>query len=50
MDFKQKCEKCNDTGIVKDKDGSVHTCFDCLNNNKEMFEQHGNPKDSGIRW
>ena len=23
------CEKCNGTGIVKDKEG-VHVCFDCL--------------------
>ena len=25
-----KCEKCNDTGVVKEKDGKVHTCWDCL--------------------
>jgi hypothetical protein len=40
------CEKCNGTGIVKDKNG-VHTCFDCLEN--DVFEQHGKPKDSGIK-
>ncbi|GIU68280.1 MAG: hypothetical protein KatS3mg001_130 [Candidatus Pacearchaeota archaeon] len=24
------CPKCNNTGIVKEKSGEVHTCFDCL--------------------
>jgi len=28
MDF--QCPKCNNTGIVKEKDGSVHVCWDCL--------------------
>jgi len=42
------CEKCRGTGIVKEKNGSVHVCFDCLEN--DVFEQHGNPKDTGIRW
>lgn len=44
---KNVCEKCHGTGIVKDKDGTVHTCFDCLEN--DVFEQHGRPKDSGIK-
>ncbi|MDP2925287.1 MAG: hypothetical protein Q8N99_02860 [Nanoarchaeota archaeon] len=49
MEFQKKvvCEKCNGTGIVKDKNGTVHTCFDCLEAN--VFDQHGEPKDSGIR-
>jgi hypothetical protein len=41
------CPKCNGTGMVKDKDGTIHTCFDCLNG--DQFNQHGNPKDSGIK-
>ena len=45
---KNTCPKCNGAGIIKEKDGSVHTCFDCLNS--DQFEQHGNPKDSGIKW
>jgi len=24
------CAKCRDTGIVKEADGSCHTCWDCL--------------------
>ena len=24
------CKKCNGTGIVKEKNGSVHVCWDCL--------------------
>jgi DnaJ-class molecular chaperone len=26
------CPKCHGTGVVKDKDGSIHTCWDCLQN------------------
>ncbi|MCS7134548.1 MAG: hypothetical protein NZ889_01675 [Candidatus Pacearchaeota archaeon] len=26
----EKCAKCRGTGIVKEKDGSVHVCYDCL--------------------
>jgi len=43
-----ECPKCHGTGIVKEKDGTIHTCFDCLQNS-DQFEQHGKPKDSGIR-
>ena len=46
---KSVCEKCQGTGIVKDKNGTVHTCFDCLNNDSEKFDQHGKPRDSGIK-
>ena len=44
---KSVCEKCHGTGIVKEKNGSVHTCYDCLNSDR--LEQHGKPRDSGIR-
>ncbi len=30
----ETCEKCNNIGIVYEKDGSSHTCFDCLNSGK----------------
>lgn len=43
------CPKCQGKKIIKDKDGTVHTCFDCLNNDTESFEQHGKPKESGIK-
>ncbi len=43
------CKKCNGTGIVKEKNGSIHTCYDCLLKNTEKFDQHGKPKDTGIR-
>jgi hypothetical protein len=26
----KNCQKCGGTGIVKEADGSVHTCWDCL--------------------
>ncbi len=32
------CKKCKGTGIVKEEDGSVHTCFDCLLEGK--MDQH----------
>lgn len=42
------CLKCHGTGIVKESDGSVHTCFECLR--KGNMDQHGkNMKDSGIK-
>lgn len=28
------CQKCEDTGMVKEKTGQVHVCFDCLQNGK----------------
>lgn len=30
MDKGEKCSKCGNTGTVKDKDGTVHVCWDCL--------------------
>jgi len=30
MENDEKCPKCHDTGIVKEKDRSVHVCYDCL--------------------
>lgn len=42
------CKRCFGKGIIKEKDGTVHTCFECLLNDR--FEQHGNPRDTGIRW
>jgi len=50
MENKQKCEKCNNTGIVKEKDGTVHICFDCLMSGR--LDQHDvrikDAKDLGI--
>ncbi len=28
--MEERCQKCNGTGMVKEKDGSVHVCWDCL--------------------
>ncbi|MEK6859832.1 MAG: hypothetical protein AABX54_03385 [Nanoarchaeota archaeon] len=44
---KEICSKCHDTGIVKERNGGIHVCFDCLNSGR--LDQHGKPKDSGIR-
>ncbi|MFA6022672.1 MAG: hypothetical protein WC781_01140 [Candidatus Pacearchaeota archaeon] len=33
-----RCEKCKDTGVVREKDGTFHTCWKCLEEGK--MEQH----------
>ena len=33
------CPKCNNTGQVKKKDGSISICFDCLLSGR--LDQHG---------
>ncbi|MEM2932614.1 MAG: hypothetical protein QW622_00125 [Candidatus Pacearchaeota archaeon] len=32
------CPKCKGKGIVKDEDGSIHTCWECLE--KGELDQH----------
>jgi len=32
------CPKCNNTGKVKERDGTIHICFDCLNAGR--LDQH----------
>ncbi|MEK6945242.1 MAG: hypothetical protein AABW63_00425 [Nanoarchaeota archaeon] len=34
----KNCPKCKGTGRVKNKDGSIQTCFDCLLNGE--MDQH----------
>jgi DnaJ-class molecular chaperone len=42
------CPKCHGTGIVKEKDGTIHTCWDCLANGD--FDVHSEKvPDSKIR-
>jgi len=44
----EECLKCHGTGVVKEKDGSVHTCWDCLQNGR--FDVHSNTvPDSKIK-
>ena len=46
------CEKCKGTGIVKDADGTIHICYDCLLSGR--LDQHNanlkDAKDLGIRF
>jgi len=45
--MKEKCPKCKGTGVIKEKDGTIHTCWDCLGSGE--FDQHSKEvKDSGI--
>ena len=42
------CPKCKGSGHVREKDGSVHTCFDCLlNGSMDQHDEH--LKDSGLK-
>jgi DnaJ-class molecular chaperone len=42
------CPKCKGTGRIKGDDGSISTCFDCLQNGK--FDVHSKVvKDSNIK-
>ena len=27
---RENCQKCRGTGRVKEKDGTIHVCYDCL--------------------
>ncbi len=47
MDFSQKCPKCNGTKRVKEKDGTIRPCWDCLSKG-DMDQHNKNPKDSGV--
>ena len=30
VEGKKDCQKCHGTGRVKEKDGTIHICYDCL--------------------
>jgi len=43
-----RCPKCQGRGYVKEPDGRVHTCWDCLNDGS--LDNHSKDlKDSGIK-
>ncbi len=44
----EKCPKCNGTGVVKEEDGSIHTCWDCLAGGKMDVHSDSVP-DSKIK-
>ncbi|MEM4330804.1 MAG: hypothetical protein QW273_02240 [Candidatus Pacearchaeota archaeon] len=35
---KKPCSKCNNTGRIKEKDGTIRICYECLLNGN--FDQH----------
>lgn len=44
----ENCQKCYGTGIVREKNGQVHACWDCLK--KGNLEVHSkNVPDSNIK-
>jgi DnaJ-class molecular chaperone len=34
----EECPKCHGTGVIKDENGTIHTCWDCLQ--KGDFDVH----------
>jgi DnaJ-class molecular chaperone len=46
--MRNDCPKCHGTGMVKESDGSIHTCWDCLRDGS--MDVHSNKvADSKIR-
>jgi ribosomal protein L37AE/L43A len=44
----KNCPKCKGTGVVKEADGSIHTCWDCLQDGN--MDQHSkNLKEANIK-
>ena len=42
------CPKCHGRGMIKEANGSVHTCFDCLTSG-DMDQHDANLKDANVR-
>ncbi|MEK6928087.1 MAG: hypothetical protein AABX11_06670 [Nanoarchaeota archaeon] len=48
MEDMQRCAKCDGSGRVVGKDGTIGPCFECLLAGR--MDQHSkNPKDSGVK-
>jgi DnaJ-class molecular chaperone len=51
MDATETCEKCKGKGVIKEKDGTVHICYDCLFSGR--LDQHNSKikdaSDLGIK-
>jgi hypothetical protein len=45
MENSEICQKCKGKGVIKDEDGSIHTCFDCLLSGR--MDQHDKKMKSG---
>ena len=45
MPNEPECKKCHGTFRVKEPDGSVHVCYDCLQKGK-MDQHEKNPKSA----
>ncbi|MEM3074655.1 MAG: hypothetical protein QW727_01800 [Candidatus Pacearchaeota archaeon] len=44
-----ECPDCKDTGIVKEPNGQVHTCWKCLQNGKLDAHSKSLPKNENIK-
>ena len=45
----QECPDCKDKGIVKEKDGSVHTCWKCLQNGRLDVHSKNLPNNREVK-
>jgi len=44
----KNCPKCNGKGTIKEADGTIHTCWECLNNG-DLDVHTKDVKDSNIK-
>ena len=45
----QECPDCRGKGIIKEKDGSVHTCWKCLENGRLDVHSKSLPDHKEVR-
>ena len=45
----QECPDCKDNRVVKEKDGSVHTCWKCLQEGKLDAHSKNLPRNENIK-
>ncbi|MBU3907231.1 MAG: hypothetical protein KKA64_03195 [Nanoarchaeota archaeon] len=48
MSENEKCPKCQGTGMIKESNGTIHVCYNCLAEGK--LDVHSKEvKDSGVK-
>ena len=45
----QECPECKDTGIIKEKNGSIHTCWTCLEKGRLDVHSKNLPNNKEIK-
>ena len=44
-----ECPECKDTGMVREKDGTIHTCWKCLESGRLDAHTRNLPDNKGLR-